>query len=149
MSRRKRKRKRRKPPLWVLQAGIKNPEGRPKGSLKKFPFEETRLGFMLKYESPVVFDLIQLLSPHSRKTRPHPALVSAVCSASRDPAFDKPKFRAYLDEYIRHGVYCKRGKKITPEREKYYERIRRNKLQKYIRRNREEIEFLRLASKRD
>lgn len=104
---------------------------------------------MLKYESPVVFDLIIGLSPPSRKTRPHPALVSAVCSASQDPAFDKPKFRVYLDEYIRYGVYCKRGKKLTPEREKYYERVRRNKLQEYIRRHREEIELMRLASGRD
>lgn len=104
---------------------------------------------MLKYESPVVFDLIVFLSPPSRRTRPHPALVSAVCSASQDPAFEKPKFRTYLDEYTRYGVYCKRGKKLTPEREKYYERLRRNKLQAYIRQHREEIEFLRPAPGRD
>lgn len=143
-----RKHKRRTLPKWVLQAGIRNPEGRPKGSLKKFPFEQTRLGFMLKYESPAVFDLIIELSPHSRKTHPHPALVSAVCSASQDPAFEKPKFRTYLDEYVRCGVYCKRGKKLTPERERYYERIRRNKLEKYIRLHREEIENMRLVFSR-
>lgn len=133
----------------MLQAGIKNPEGRPTGSLKKFPFEQTRLGFMLKYESPVVFDLIIALSPRNRKTCPHPAVVSAVCSSSQDVAFLKPKFRVYLDEYIRCGVYCKRGKKLTPEREKYYERIRRHKLQTYIRQHREEIEFIRQASAQD
>lgn len=101
---------------------------------------------MLKYESPVVFDLIITLSPQSRKTQPHPALVSAVCSASQDVAFEKPKFRVYLEEYARQGVYCKRGKKLTPERAKYYERVRRNKLQTYIRQHREEIELMRLAS---
>lgn len=104
---------------------------------------------MLKYEAPVVFDLIVVLSPLSRKKNPHPALVSAVCSASADPAFDKPKFRVYLDEYLRQGVYCKRGKKLTPERKLYYERIRRNKLEKYIRERREEIELLREAWRLD
>jgi hypothetical protein len=100
---------------------------------------------MLRYETPTVFDLIVELSPTSRKRSPHPTLISAVCSASKDPAFDKPKFRAYLDEYIRYGLYCKRGKKLTPERERYYERIRRNKLRLYIERHRDEIEELREA----
>lgn len=100
---------------------------------------------MLKYETPVVFDLVIELSPSNRKTRPHPELISAVCSASSDPAFAKPKFRVYFEEYVSNGLYCKRGKKITPERERYYERVRRNKLRKYIRENREEIESQREA----
>lgn len=101
---------------------------------------------MLKYESPVVFDLIIALLPQNRKKFPHWTLISVVCSASRDPSFDKPKFSAYFEEYVRCGVYCKRGKRLTPKRERYYERIRSNKLQQFIRRNREEIEFLRTSS---
>lgn len=122
---------------------IKNPGGRPKGSYKRFPFEQTRLGFMLKYETPAVFDLIIQLSPPNRKLRPHQALISAVCSASGDPAFCKPKFQTYFDEYVANGLYCKRGKKLTPERERYYERIRKKKLRKYIRERREDIELQR------
>ena len=98
---------------------------------------------MLRYETPTVFDLIVELSPAYRKRNPPPTLISAVCSASKDPAFDKPKFRIYMEEYARDGLYCRTGKKLTPERERYYERIRRNKLQKYICRHREEIEALR------
>jgi hypothetical protein len=138
-------RKRRPKPLPCLLPSPKDRGGRPKGTLKRFPFSETRLGFMLRHETPTVFDLIVELSPIGRKRSPHPTLISAVCSASKDPAFDKPKFRAYLEEYVRNGVYCKRGKKLTPERERYYERIRRNKLQKYIRLHRAEIEELREA----
>ncbi len=100
---------------------------------------------MLKYETPAVFDLIVELSPPYRKRYPHSTLISAVCAASKDPAFDKPKFRTYMEEYTRNGPYCKRGKKLTPEREQYYERIRRNKLRRYIEEHKEEIEELREA----
>ena len=36
-------------------------DGRPKGTLKRFPFDETRLGFMLRYEMPVVYYLLRRL----------------------------------------------------------------------------------------
>jgi len=98
---------------------------------------------MLRYETPAVFDLVVRLSPPGRKRRPSVGLIAAVCSASRDPAFGKPKFRTYLEEYARDGLYCKRGKRLTPERELYYERIRRRKLERYIDRHREEIEAMR------
>jgi hypothetical protein len=104
---------------------------------------------MLRYETPAVFDLIVELSLPSRKKRPHPNLIAAVCAASSDPAFRKPKFRVYLDEYARDGLRCKRGKKLTPERERYYERIRRNKLANYVHRHREEIESMRQAARVD
>jgi len=97
---------------------------------------------MLRYETPAVFDLIVELSPPSRKKRPSVKLIAAVCSASRDPAFGKPKFQTYLEEYARDGLYCRRGKKLTPARERYYERIRRGKLERYIDRHREEIESM-------
>lgn len=100
---------------------------------------------MLRYETPTVFDLIVELSPPSRKRAPSHKLIATVCSASNDPAFDKPKFRVYLDEYIRDGLRCRRGKKLTPERERYYERIRKRKLDNYIAIHSETIEALRMA----
>ena len=39
----------------------KREDGRPKGILKRFPFDETRLGFMLRYEMPVVYYLLRRL----------------------------------------------------------------------------------------
>lgn len=148
MSRRqhKRGRPRQRTCCRTLPGVTKNPGGRPKGILKRFPFEQTRLGFMLKYESPVVYDLIICLSPQNRKRNPHAQLIAIVCMASRDPAFEKPKFRVYFEEYVRNGLYCKRGKKLTPEREQYYERLRGHKLQQYIHRHKDEIELLRTAS---
>lgn len=121
--------------------GVKDLGGRPRGSLKRFPFVETRLGFMLRYEVPVVYDLIVRLSPPSRRTCPYPELVEAVCAASQDPAFRKPKFRRYMDEYAREGVYCRRGKRLTPARASYYERLRQRRMEEYILEHWEEIEL--------
>lgn len=121
--------------------GVKDRGGRPEGSLKRFPFVETRLGFMLRYETPVAYDLVMRLSPPSRRQCPYPELVEAVCAASPDPAFRKPKFRRYMDEYARDGVYCRRGKRLTPERARYYERLRERRLEEYILSHWDEIEL--------
>ena len=55
------------------------------------------------------------------------------------PFLRKAKFRRYLDEYRRDGVYCRRGKRLTPERKAYYEGICRRKREEYIRRNRRRL----------
>lgn len=146
MSRRRKPRPKRRTRRVPIPQGIKRKkeDGRPQGTYKRFPFEQTRLGFMLKYEAPVVFDLIRELSPVSRKNNPSVKLIKTVCSASNDRSFRKPKFQRYLEEYERLGVYCNRGKTLTPDREAYYERIRKVKLSKYIKKNREEVERLRL-----
>lgn len=33
-------------------------DGRPRGTFKKYKFEETKLGFMLKHETPVVYGIL-------------------------------------------------------------------------------------------
>ena len=111
-------------------------EGRPRGTFKRFPFEQTRLGFMLRYEMPVVYYLLRRLSPPETLFEPGWELVDAVCKASKDPSYLKKKFKRYLEEYARQGVYCKRGKRLTASRLAYYESIRRKKLEKFIRANR-------------
>lgn len=113
----------------------KKEDGRPKGTLKRFPFEQTRLGFMLRYEMPVVYHLLRRLSPPAPLFEPEWQLVDSVCRASKDSSYNKPKFRRYLEEYARDGVYCKRGKRLTPDRLVYYESIRRKKLSIFIRKN--------------
>lgn len=90
---------------------------------------------MLRYEMPVVYYLLRRLSPPVPLFEPEWQLVDSVCRASKDPSYDKPKFRRYLEEYARDGVYCKRGKRLTPERLAYYESIRRKKLAVFIRKN--------------
>jgi hypothetical protein len=47
----------------------------------------------------------------------------------------------YLKEYAGRELYCKGPKRLTPEREKYYERKR--KMEEYIGENRERIEKMR------
>ena len=113
----------------------KKEDGRPKGTLNRFPFELTRVGFMLRYEMTVVYHLLRRLSPPAPLFEPEWQLVDSVCRASKDSSYNKPKFRRYLEEYARDGVYCKRGKRLTPDRLVYYESIRRKKLSILIRKN--------------
>ena len=117
-------------------------DGRPKGTLKRFRFEETRLGFMLLYETPVVYDLIMNTLPPSPFPEPSADMIEAVAKSSKDPSFQKKKFFRYLEEYRQNGLCCRRAKKPTPEREAYYESIRKQKLKKFISNNRKKIKTL-------
>lgn len=94
---------------------------------------------MLKYEMPVVYYLLRRLSSPAPLFEPEWQLVDSVCRASKDPSYKKPKFKRYLEEYARNGVYCKRGKRLTPERLVYYESIRRKKLAAFVRENRKRL----------
>lgn len=114
-------------------------DGRPRGTYKKYPFEETRLGFLLKYEAPVVYSIILNLTPQSVFPEPKVELIEQVCQASGDPSLRKPKFYRYLEEYRYLGIYCRRPKRLTPERKAYYEKIRKKKLACFIRENRQTI----------
>jgi hypothetical protein len=51
--------------------------------------------------------------------------------------------RLDLTEYAAWGLYCKRPKRLTLERERYYEGIRKKKMEEYIRWNGERIEGMR------
>lgn len=117
-------------------------DGRPKGTLKRFRFEETRLGFMLLYETPVVYDLIMSTLPPGPFPEPSADMIEAVAKSSKDPSFQKKKFFRYLEEYRQNGLCCRRAKKLTPEREAYYESIRKQKLKRFISNNRKKINSL-------
>lgn len=69
-------------------------DGRPTGTYKKYRFEETRLGFLLKYEAPVVYGIIMNLTPRAVYPEPKADLIEQVCRASGDPSLRKPKFIA-------------------------------------------------------
>ena len=108
-------------------------DGRPKGTFKKFKFEETKLGFLLKYE----------LIINSIPTHPFPEppieVIEIVTKASKDPTFKKEKFFRYLEEYRKNGLCCRRAKKLTTERMVYYESIRDKKMELFIKRNKQRI----------
>lgn len=124
----------------VLKRHRKKEEGRPKGTFKRFRFEETKLGFFLKYEVPVAYDIIMNMTPASPFPEPPLLLIKIICNSSPDPSFKKKKYQRFLDEYARDGLYCRRPKAITPERRKYYESIRKKKMDTFVRKNRERLE---------
>ncbi|KAA6302886.1 MAG: hypothetical protein EZS26_001056 [Candidatus Ordinivivax streblomastigis] len=118
-------------------------DGRPRETYKKYKFEETKLGFFLKYEVPVVYDIIMNLTPPEVFKEPALLLVKMVCKSSSDPSLKKAKFFRYLEEYANLGLYCKRARQLTAKREAYYKGIQRKKTEKFIRKNRKKIEGLR------
>ena len=109
--------------------------GRPKGTLRRFPFEETRIGFMLRYEMPIVYHILRQLSNSQSPFEPEWWVIDSVAKASKDASYGKPKFRRYLEEYQEKGLYCLRGKVLTPKRKAYYESVRKHKTDEYIRKN--------------
>ena len=110
--------------------------GRPKGTLRQFPFEQTRIGFMLRYEMPIVYGILKQLSGGQSPFEPEWWVIDSVAKASKDVSYSKPKFKRYLLEYQEKGLYCLRGKVLTPKRKAYYESIQKHKTQEYIRKNR-------------
>ena len=118
-------------------------DGRPKGTYKRFPFEQTKLGFMLKYEVAVVYGIIMNMTPKVHFPEPSLFLIETICGASKDPSFQKKKFLRYLEEYARDGLFCKRGKVLTAGRKVYYESVREKKVDKFIEQNRAQIEWMR------
>lgn len=97
---------------------------------------------MLKYEVPVVFDIIMKMTPKPMLGEPPLLLVKTVCRNSDDPSLRKKKLTRYLEEYARLGLYCKRPKILTPERRGYYEAIRERKMDRYICENKERISVM-------
>ena len=120
--------------------------GRPRNSYKRYRFEETRLGFFLKYEVPVVYGILENLTPPGPFFEPPYLLVKKVCEASSDTSLKKPKFMRYLQEYKRTGLFCHKPIKITPVKEAYYKGIRDKKMHRFIQQNRSRIAHMRLNS---
>jgi hypothetical protein len=121
----------------------KKEDGRPKGTFKKFRFEETKIGFFLKYEVPVVYDIIMELTLSQNYGEPPLLLIQMVCRGSSDPSLKKAKYFRYLEEYASFGLCCKRAKQLTAKRKAYYEGIRKKKMEKFILQNRGRIEGIR------
>ena len=106
--------------------------GRPKGSLKQRPFEQTRLGFFLKYEAPIEYELIMRSTPQSAFPKPSIHLIETIAIASHNPVFKKNKYFKYLQEYKEKGLYMKEPKLLTEERKKFYQSLMDTRVRKYI-----------------
>lgn len=81
---------------------------------------------------------------------PNIDFIKKICAASRDPSLKKKKYMVYLKEYKKKGLFCLEGKKMTLKRKLYYERIRKNKLEAFIKNNKKKIakEKLKLQKER-
>ena len=110
MKQKKIRRQPQKKPSPRQQKPRKREDGRPQGTLKRFPFDETRIGFMLRYEMPVVYHLLRRLCATQQPFEPDWQVIRSVAEASKDPSCGKAKFRRYLDEY-------RRGRGLLPARE--------------------------------
>lgn len=97
---------------------------------------------MLKYETPLEYNIIIQSTPKTAFMKPDVEIIEAVCTASDDESFDKPKFKKYLEEYREHGIHCDRPKILTPDREIYYNKLRRNKIRRYTVGKRAELKRL-------
>lgn len=106
--------------------------GRPKGTKKKRQFEETKLGFLLKYEAPIEYELIMFSTPKSIFPEPSIKVIEAITLASPNPVFQKNKFFRYLEDYKKNKLFCIRAKILTAKRKIFYERIQMNQIKKYI-----------------
>lgn len=115
-------------------------DGRPKGTLKKYKFEETKLGFFLKYEAPAAYELIMKMTQKRQFPEPTMRTIEMVCRANKDTALKKPKFERYLEEYRQKGIYCGRPKVLTEERKRYYDALRKKNIERYVRKNRKIVD---------
>ncbi|MBF0575538.1 hypothetical protein [Dysgonomonas sp. GY617] len=97
---------------------------------------------MLKYEVPVVYEIIMDMTLVSVFPEPPYLLITTVCKGSSDPSLKKEKFFRYLEEYADLGLYCKRPKVLTAKRKVYYDEIRKKKMERFIERNRDRIDRL-------
>jgi len=98
---------------------------------------------MLKHEVPVVYDIIMNMTPKAIFQEPPAILIKLICDNSDDTSFKKAKFLRYLHKYEVEGLYCKRGRKLTPRKKAYYEGIRQKKLDRYIKLNKENLDIMR------
>lgn len=134
----------------ITLRGVRNPlkKGRPKGTKKKHKFEETKLGFMLKYETPLEYNLIMNASSNSPFPVPDVDIIELITNASDNDSFSKPKFKRYLNEYRENGIVCSRAKILTPERKLFYDRVRKSKIKNFTKGRKSELKRTLLINKK-
>lgn len=96
----------------------------------KRQFDETRVGYFLRLEAPLEYNLIMEVS--GTVSAPSADLIEAIGYASLNLLFKKPKFRRALIEYRKNGLYAGDPKKSCVEKELYYISVRKHNMQKAI-----------------
>ena len=100
--------------------------GRPKGyKLKKF--DETRIGFLLKHETPIEYQLLMDVTEAMKLRAPSADFIESIAYTSSDSLFRKQKFWRAMMEYRKYGCRPKLALKTDVAKELYYIRLRLNK----------------------
>ena len=105
----------------------KRKPGRPKGHSVR-PFEQTRIGFMLKHEVPIEYKLIMEVTELLKLRAPSFELIEAIGYASDDSFFKKTKYWRCLKDYKKYGLRPPIPILTNASKELYYIRLRLNKL---------------------
>ena len=113
--------------------------GRPVGSRQRRKFEETKLGFVIKYEAPIEYDIIMSSCTTGAFPEPDVGVIEIVANASIDPLFKKPRFWRYFEVYKRDGCFAPRAMKLTPFLKQKYDRVVENKIKSYVKAKRSDI----------
>ena len=100
----------------------RKPPRNPNEGKIKYKFEETKVGYYLKYEAPLEYELI--MKAYGSGKAPSAVLIEQIGYSSLNPLFKKPKFRKALIEYRKHGLYCGKPMKGDVKTELFYMRIR-------------------------
>lgn len=105
--------------------------GRPKGRTIK-PFRETRLGYMMRHETPLEYRILMDVSRQmGRYRKPDPSFVEALAYCSAAPFFRKPKFWRAMTEYRKYGLRSPVRIVTNATRELYYIKRRLIEIRKW------------------
>ncbi len=116
----------------TIRGKITGNRGRPFGTRKRRRFEETNLGFFLKYEAPIEYELLMESLPKKEYVAPSIKIIEAIAASSPNPVFKKNKFFKYLEEYRVNKLCAKRPKLMTEKRMAYYKRLQETQVKKYL-----------------
>lgn len=101
---------------------LPEPPRKRKRKRKIREFDQTDIGFLLKHEAPLEYELIY--NRICGKRTPSADLIEQVGYSSSTPLFRKPKFRRALIEYRKTGLRCGIPRKPNPKTEIYYKELR-------------------------
>lgn len=97
---------------------------------RKRAFEETALGYLLKYEAPIEYSLI--LTTLGEKQAPSANFIEAISYASINPLFRKSKFRRALIEYRQHGLYSEHRNLANKSAVEYHQQVYLSQISKFL-----------------
>ena len=111
----------------------KKPQGKQRGRKRlKREFDQTKVGFFLKHEAPIEYEL--LCNKLCSNRAPSADLIEQIGYSSLNPLFKKAKFRRALIEYRKYGLYSGKPIETDAKTELFYIQLRRRlnaKLSKY------------------